>query len=335
MDIDMSNLRLLEKERDIPVDQLIEMIESALLLAYEKNPGAIRNARAVIDRSSGHVSIMAPEIDEDGTVIGDFDDTPRNFGRIAAATARQVIFQRLREAEDNQVLGDFRDREGQLVSGQVQQGGRFDTVQVDLGTVEGVLPPHEQVPGESYPHGSRIRAFVVEARRGFKGPSITLSRSHPDLVRRLFEHEVPEIEDGSVEIMSIAREAGHRTKIAVRATREGINAKGSCIGEMGSRVRAVTSELNNEKIDIVSYSDDPAAYIAGALSPAKVAKVDIDPQGRFQARAIVPDDQLSLAIGKEGQNARLAAKLTNWRIDIVSESKAKGNARAAETGDAE
>lgn len=335
MDIDMSNLRLLEKERDIPVDQLIEMIESALLLAYEKNPGAIRNARAVIDRSSGHVTIMAPEIDEDGTVIGDFDDTPRNFGRIAAATARQVIFQRLREAEDNQVLGDFRDREGQLVSGQVQQGGRFDTVQVDLGTVEGVLPPHEQVPGESYPHGSRIRAFVVEARRGFKGPSITLSRSHPDLVRRLFEHEVPEIEDGSVEIMSIAREAGHRTKIAVRATREGINAKGSCIGEMGSRVRAVTSELNNEKIDIVSYSDDPAAYIAGALSPAKVAKVIVDPQGRFQARAIVPDDQLSLAIGKEGQNARLAAKLTNWRIDIVSESKARANARAAEADDAE
>ncbi|WP_129662087.1 transcription termination factor NusA [Rothia uropygialis] len=323
MDIDMSNLRLLEKERDIPVGQLIQMIESALLLAYEKNPGAIRNARAIVDRDTGHVRIMAPEIDEDGEVVGEFDDTPRNFGRIAAATARQVIFQRLREAEDNQVLGDFRDREGQLVSGQIQQGGRNNMVQIDLGTVEGVLPPHEQVPGESYSHGSRIRAFVVEARRGFKGPSITLSRSHPDLVRRLFEHEVPEIEDGSVEIMSIAREAGHRTKIAVRATREGINAKGSCIGEMGSRVRAVTSELNNEKIDIVSYSEDPADYIAGALSPARVASVEVDPHGRFQARAIVPDDQLSLAIGKEGQNARLAAKLTNWRIDIVSESKAR------------
>lgn len=329
MDIDMSNLRLLEKERDIPVDQLIRMIESALLLAYEKNAGAIRNARAVVDQDTGHVRIMAPEIDENGEVIGEFDDTPRNFGRIAAATARQVIFQRLREAEDNQVLGDFRDREGQLVSGQIQQGGRNDMVQIDLGTVEGVLPPHEQVPGETYSHGARIRTFVVEARRGFKGPSITLSRSHPDLVRRLFEHEVPEIEDGSVEIMSIAREAGHRTKIAVRATQEGINAKGSCIGEMGSRVRAVTSELNNEKIDIVSYSEDPSAYISGALSPAKVASVEVDPQGRFQARAIVPDDQLSLAIGKEGQNARLAAKLTNWRIDIVSESKA----RAAHTGE--
>ena len=326
MDIDMSNLRLLEKERDIPVETLISMIESALLLAYQKNPGAIHDARAVVDRSTGRVSILAPEVDEDGTVVGEFDDTPRNFGRIAASTARQVIFQRLREAEDDQILGDFRGREGQLVSGQIQQGGRNNMVQIDLGTVEGVLPPHEQVPGERYEHGARIRTYVVEARRGFKGPSITLSRSHPDLVRRLFEHEVPEIQEGSVEIMSVAREAGHRTKIAVRATRPGINAKGSCIGEMGSRVRAVTSELNNEKIDIVSYSEDPAAFIAGALSPARVARVDVDPSGRYQARAVVPDDQLSLAIGKEGQNARLAAKLTNWRIDIVAESKAGGAA---------
>ncbi|WP_129659861.1 transcription termination factor NusA [Rothia halotolerans] len=326
MDIDMSNLRLLEKERDIPVETLISMIESALLLAYQKNPGAIHDARAVVDRATGRVSILAPEVDEDGTVVGEFDDTPRNFGRIAASTARQVIFQRLREAEDDQILGDFRGREGQLVSGQIQQGGRNNMVQIDLGTVEGVLPPHEQVPGERYEHGTRIRAYVVEARRGFKGPSITLSRSHPDLVRRLFEHEVPEIQEGAVEIMSVAREAGHRTKIAVRATRSGINAKGSCIGEMGSRVRAVTSELNNEKIDIVSYSEDPAAFIAGALSPARVARVEVDPSGRYQARAVVPDDQLSLAIGKEGQNARLAAKLTNWRIDIVAESKARGAA---------
>ncbi|MCP3425064.1 transcription termination factor NusA [Rothia sp. AR01] len=324
MDIDMSNLRLLEKERDIPVEALISMIESALLLAYQKNPGAIHDARAVVDRTTGRVSIIAPEVDEDGTVVGEFDDTPRNFGRIAASTARQVIFQRLREAEDDQILGDFRGREGQLVSGQIQQGGRNNMVQIDLGTVEGVLPPHEQVPGERYEHGGRIRTYVVEARRGFKGPSITLSRSHPDLVRRLFEHEVPEIQDGSVEIMAVAREAGHRTKIAVRATRPGINAKGSCIGEMGSRVRAVTSELNNEKIDIVSYSEDPAAFIAGALSPARVARVEVDTTGRYQARAIVPDDQLSLAIGKEGQNARLAAKLTNWRIDIIAESKARG-----------
>ncbi|KTR37247.1 MULTISPECIES: transcription termination factor NusA [Rothia] len=325
MDIDMSNLRLLEKEREIPVETLISMIESALLLAYEKNPGAIRGARAHVDRTTGRVSIWAPEVDEDGQRIGEFDDTPKNFGRIAAATARQVIFQRLREAEDEQVLGDFRNREGQLVSGQVQQGGRGGMVHVDLGTVEAVLPEHEQSPREKYPHGTRLRAYVVEARRGFKGPSITLSRTHPDLVRRLFEHEVPEIAQGEVEIKSVAREAGHRTKIAVHATRPGINAKGACIGEMGSRVRAVTSELNDEKIDIVTWSEDPAQFIAGALSPAKVSRVETDPAGRFQARAIVPDDQLSLAIGKEGQNARLAAKLTGWRIDIVAQSKAAGS----------
>lgn len=323
MDIDLSNLRLLEKERDIPVETLISMIESALLLAYEKNPGAVRGARAQVDRTTGRVSILAPEIDEDGERIGEFDDTPRNFGRIAAATARQVIFQRLREAEDEHVLGDFRGREGQIVAGQVQQGGRGDMVHVDLGTVEGVLPGHEQAPGETYPHGSRIRAYVVEARRGFRGPSITLSRTHPDLVRRLFEHEVPEIADGDVEIMAIAREAGHRSKIAVRARRPGINAKGACIGEMGSRVRAVTSELHDEKIDIVTWSEDPAVFIAGALSPARVARVELDPSGKYQARAVVPDDQLSLAIGKEGQNARLAAKLTGWRIDIVAESKTR------------
>lgn len=331
MDIDMSNLRLLEQERDIPVETLISMIESALLHAYQKNPGAIDGARAEVDRTTGRVTILAPEVDEDGTVIGEFDDTPRDFGRVAASTARQVIFQRLREAEDEQVLGDFRNKEGQLVSGQVQQGGRQGAVNVDLGTIEGNLPPHEQTPGETYPHGSRLRTYVVEARRGFKGPSIILSRTHPDLVRRLFEHEVPEIQEGSVEIMSIAREAGHRSKIAVRSTRPGINAKGACIGEMGSRVRAVTSELNDEKIDIVSWSEDPAEYITGALSPAKVAGVQVDPQGRYQARAIVPDDQLSLAIGKEGQNARLAAKLTGWRIDIVAESKARA-ARAEQAG---
>lgn len=322
MDIDMSNLRLLEKERDIPVDTLVDMIESALLLAYQKHPGALRGGRAEVDRTTGQVRILVPELDEEDQVIGEFDDTPKNFGRVAAATARQVIYQRLREAEDDHVLGDFRGREGQIVAGQVQQGGRHNMVQVNLGSVEGVLPPHEQVPGERYPHGSRLRVYVVEAKRGFKGPSITVSRSHPDLVRRLFEHEVPELQDRSVEIMSIAREAGHRTKIAVKSNRPGINAKGSCIGEMGSRVRAVTDELNNEKIDIVTYSENAAAYIAGALSPAKVSSVEVDPQGAFYARAIVPDDQLSLAIGKEGQNARLAAKLTGWRIDIVSQSKA-------------
>lgn len=321
MDIDLSNLRLLEKERDISIDELIPLIEGALLIAYQKQPGAIRDSRAEIDRKTGAVTIWAPELDDDDQQIGEFDDTPNNFGRIAASTARQVIYQRLRDAEDSHLLGEFRDREGQLVSGVVQQGPNPRMVQVDLGTVEAVLPSSEQVPGERYPHGSRIRAYLYEARRGPKGPSIVLSRTHPNFVRRLFEHEVPEIQDGSVEIMSIAREAGHRTKISVRATQPGINAKGSCIGEMGSRVRAVMSELKNEKIDIVDYSDDPTEFIAAALSPSKVKSVTVTDQRTFSARAVVPDDQLSLAIGKEGQNARLAAKLTGWRIDILSESR--------------
>ncbi|GGH63499.1 transcription termination factor NusA [Rothia aerolata] len=321
MDIDLSNLRLLEKERDISIDELIPMIEGALLLAYQKQPGAIKGSRAEIDRKTGVVTIWAPELDENDEKIGEFDDTPNNFGRIAASTARQIIFQRLRDAEDSHLLGEFRDREGQLVSGVIQQGPNPRMVHVDLGTVEAVLPQSEQVPGERYPHASRLRAYILEARRGPKGPSIVLSRSHPNLVRRLFEHEVPEIQDGSVEIMAIAREAGHRTKIAVKANKPGINPKGSCIGEMGSRVRAVMGELNNEKIDIVDYSDDPTEFIAAALSPAKIKSVSVLDPKTFSARAIVPDDQLSLAIGKEGQNARLAAKLTGWRIDILSESR--------------
>lgn len=330
MDIDLGNLRLLEKERDISIDTLIPMIESAILLAYQKQPGAIRGARAELDRTTGKVAIFAPELDENDEVIGEFDDTPNNFGRIAASTARQVIQQRLRDAQDSAVLGEFKDREGQLISGVIQQGPNPRMIHVDLGTLEAVLPTAEQVPGERYTHNTRIRAYVLEARRGPKGPSIVLSRSHPNLVRRLFEHEVPEIADGSVEIMAIAREAGHRTKIAVRATKPGINPKGSCIGEMGARVRAVMGELNNEKIDIVDHSEAPEDFITAALSPAKVREVTVIDRKTYSARAIVPDDQLSLAIGKEGQNARLAAKLTGWRIDIISESKYKAALAAAE-----
>ncbi|MDQ4502718.1 transcription termination factor NusA [Sinomonas sp. ASV322] len=320
MDIDMSALRLLERERDIPVEKLIPTIEQALLLAYHKSPGAIDQARAEVDRKSGHVTIWATEIDEEGNPIGEFDDTPEGFGRIAATTARQVILQRLRDVEDDNVLGEFKGREGELIAGQIQQGSNPHMVQVNLGAVEALLPPPEQVPGEQYLHGNRIRAYVVDVHRGVKGPSITLSRSHPGLVKKLFELEVPEIADRSVEIVAIAREAGHRTKIAVRANVPGVNAKGACIGEMGSRVRAVMTELNDEKIDIVDYSDDPASFIANALSPAKVKSVSIVDEGARSARVLVPDYQLSLAIGKEGQNARLAAKLTGWRIDIASDT---------------
>lgn len=320
MDIDMSALRVLEREREIPLDLLIPTIEQALLMAYHKSPGAIEQARAELDRKSGHVTIWAAEVDEDGEKIGEFDDTPAGFGRIAASTARQIILQRLRDVEDENVLGEFRGKEGELVSGQIQQGSNPNMIQVNLGTVEGVLPPNEQVPGEKYPHGSRIRAFVVDVHRGLKGPSVTLSRSHPGLVRKLFEMEVPEIADGTVEIVALAREAGHRTKIAVAAHKAGVNAKGACIGEMGSRVRAVMTELNDEKIDIVDFSEDPAKFIASALSPSKVISVTILDADARSARVVVPDFQLSLAIGKEGQNARLAAKLTGWRIDILSDA---------------
>lgn len=328
MDIDMSALRLLESEREIPLHLIIPTIEQALVMAYHKSPGAIEQARAELDQKSGRVTIWATELDDDGAVVGEFDDTPEGFGRIAASTARQIILQRLRDVEDDNILGQFKGKEGELISGQIQQGNNPIMIQVNLGTIEALLPPPEQVPGEKYIHGARIRAYVTDVRRGPKGPSITLSRSHPNLVRRLFELEVPEIADGTVEIVSLAREAGHRTKIAVRATRAGVNAKGACIGEMGSRVRAVMNELHDEKIDIVDYNEDPARFIASALSPSKVKSVTIVDEAIRQAHVVVPDYQLSLAIGKEGQNARLAAKLTGWRIDISSDANPQGRVEA-------
>ena len=319
MDIDMGALRALEQERDIRLPVLLEAIRSALHAAYLHTDHPVRDSEVLIDETTGEVAVIARELDADGTVIEEWDDTPENFGRVAASTARQVIFQRIRDLEDEAVLGEYADREGDIVSGIIQQGRDPRMVLVDLGEVEAVLPPHERVPGEDYSHGRRLRAFVTEARRGPKGPQITLSRSHPSLVRRLFALEVPEVADGTVEIAGLAREAGHRTKMAVRATAPGINAKGACIGPMGARVRAVMNELGGEKIDIVDFAEDPATYVGGALSPAKVTSVTvIDEVGRA-VRAIVPQDQLSLAIGKDGQNARLAAKLTGWKIDIRAE----------------
>ncbi|WP_394250186.1 transcription termination factor NusA [Arthrobacter pityocampae] len=329
MDIDMSALRLLEHEREIPLDKLVPTIEQALLIAYHRSPGSHETARAELDRRTGHVTIWATEKDEGGAPVGEFDDTPTGFGRIAASTARQVILQRLRDAEDDNILGEFRGKEGELVAGMIQQGTNPHMIQVNLGSVEAVLPPPEQVPGEKYLHGTRLRAFVVDVHRGMKGPSITLSRSHPGLVRKLFELEVPEIADKTVEIVALAREAGHRTKIAVKANIPGVNAKGACIGEMGSRVRAVMNELNDEKIDIVDYNDDAAAFIASSLSPSRVTSVTITDEATRSARVVVPDYQLSLAIGKEGQNARLAAKLTGWRIDIVSDAAQQASAAKA------
>ncbi|KIU02448.1 MULTISPECIES: transcription termination factor NusA [unclassified Frigoribacterium] len=324
MDIDLSVLRLMEREREIPFDELVRIIEQAILTAYLKHTNQpesrIPAARVELDRKTGHVSVFAIERDDEGEVVGESVDSPSDFGRIAAFAAKQVINQRLRDIGDDKVLGQFKGREGDIVAGVIQQGPNPRMIHVDLGTVEAILPPEEQVPGEKYAHGSRIRVYVTGVSKGTKGPQITVSRTHPSLVRKLFALEVPEIASGVVEIVSLAREAGHRTKMAVRATEPGVNAKGACIGEMGQRVRAVTTELNDEKIDIVDYSSDLPTFVASALSPAKVSSAFVIDASTKAVRALVPDYQLSLAIGKEGQNARLAAKLTGARIDIQPDS---------------
>ncbi|NJP27520.1 transcription termination/antitermination protein NusA [Microbispora sp. SCL1-1] len=316
MDIDMSVLRSLEREKDISFDLVVKAIEDALLIAYFRTEGAAQKARAELDRDTGHVIIWAAEMDENGEVVREYDDTPSNFSRIAATTAKQVILQQLRDAEDEVNFGEFASREGELVAGVIQQGKDPRVVLVDLGKIEAILPHNEQVPGEEYAHGERIRCYVVQVKKGPKGPSVTLSRTHPNLVKKLFALEVPEIADGTVEIAAIAREAGHRTKIAVRSRKPGVNAKGACIGPMGSRVRNVMTELHGEKIDIIDWSEDPAEFVGNALSPARVSRVEVVDAESRTARVIVPDYQLSLAIGKEGQNARLANRLTGWRIDI-------------------
>jgi transcription termination/antitermination protein NusA len=321
VDIDLSILRMLEREKEISFDVLVEAIEQALLTAYHKTPGAVENARVQLDRKSGHVTVFATEVNDEGEKVGEYDDTPDGFGRIAATTAKQIMLQRLRDAEDDIRFGEFSGKEGDIVSGIIQQGRNPDDVMVDLGKLEALLPMGERAPGERYEHGARIKCLVVSVRKGMRGPQITLSRSHPNLVKKLFALEVPEIADGTVEIAAIAREAGHRTKIAVKTTQPGVNAKGACIGPMGQRVRNVMAELHGEKIDIVDWSDDPSELVAHALSPARVTSVTVVDAEARAARVVVPDFQLSLAIGKEGQNARLAARLTGWRIDIRSDDE--------------
>ena len=322
MDIDLSVLRSLESEKDISMELAIKAIEDALLVAYHRTDGAAPTARVQIDRGTGHVTVWASETAEEGGLAREYDDTPDGFGRIAATTARQVILQRLRDAEDELTFGEYAGREGDIVAGVIQQGKDPRAVLVDLGKIEAILPPTEQVPGERYAHGERLRCYVLHVRKGYRGPSITLSRTHPNLVKKLFALEVPEIASGAVDIVAIAREAGHRTKIAVSSHQPGVNAKGACIGPMGSRVRNVMTELHGEKIDIVDFSDEPPQFVANALSPARVLRVNVvDAQARV-AQVIVPDYQLSLAIGKEGQNARLAARLTGWKIDIQPDTAA-------------
>jgi N utilization substance protein A len=321
MDIDMATLKAVVVDKGLSLQTVVTSIEQALLAAYHHTEGHQQQARVELDRKTGHVTVFAAELDDQGLAVGEYDDTPADFGRIAATVAKQVLMQRLREATDDVTFEEFSAREGDLVSGVIQQGSDPKLVYVQLGAVEGIIPPAEQVPTESYRHGERIRCFVVSVRRTLKGSAVVLSRTHPDLVRRLFAMEAPEIAEGLVQIAAVAREAGHRTKIAVHASSPQVNAKGACIGPMGQRVRAVTSELQGEKIDIVDFDEDPATFIAAALSPARVQAVQIVDERARAARVTVPDYQLSLAIGKEGQNARLAARLTGWRLDIHSDAE--------------
>jgi N utilization substance protein A len=327
MNIDMAALHAIEADKGISVDVVVDTIKSALLTAYRHTQGHQQDAHIDIDRKTGEVRVIAQELDADGNVLSEWDDTPEGFGRIAATTARQVILQRLRDAENERNYGEFATHEGEIAAGVIQRDNRANArglVVVRMGSEtkgsEGVIPAAEQVPGEVYEHGDRLRCYVVGVTRGAREPVITLSRTHPNLVRKLFSLEVPEIADGSVEIVAVAREAGHRSKIAVASRVPGLNAKGACIGPMGQRVRNVMSELSGEKIDIIDYDEDPSRFVANALSPAKVVSVTVIDQNARAARVVVPDFQLSLAIGKEGQNARLAARLTGWRIDIRGDS---------------
>src|SRR4029079_5981160 len=242
---------------------------------YHKTPGAVEQARVELDRKTGHVTVFAAEVDDEGTKIWEYDDTPDGFGRIAATTAKQIMLQRLRDAEDDIRFGEFSGKEGDIVSGIIQQGRDPDDVMVDLGKLEALLPMGERAPGERYEHGARIKCLVISVRKGMRGPQVTLSRSHPNLVKKLFALAVRELADGGAALAAIARESGHRTKIAVRSTQSGVNAKGACIGPMGQRGRAVMSELHGEEIDTIDWSEDPAEFVGNALSPAKALRVEV------------------------------------------------------------
>ncbi|MFZ5642396.1 MAG: transcription termination factor NusA [Bacillota bacterium] len=331
----------LEKEKGIAVGVLLEAIEAALLSAYKRNFGSLQNARVSIDRDTGEFKVYSQrtvvdevtdprleislaeareidpryELDE----IVENEVTPRNFGRIAAQTAKQVVVQRIREAERNIIYEEFANREGDIVTGVIQRVEQKN-VYIELGKTEAILTPSEQMPGEDYRHGGRVKAYIVEVKKTNKAPQIIVSRTHPGLLKRLFELEVPELYEGTVELKAVAREAGHRSKIAVYSKDENVDPVGACVGPKGMRVQSIVNELNGEKIDIIKWNPDPSKFVAASLSPAKVVAVEIWDEEKV-ARVIVPDYQLSLAIGKEGQNARLAAKLTNWKIDIKSESQ--------------
>jgi N utilization substance protein A len=337
-------LEEIEKEKGISKEIIFDALESALISSYKKNFGSSQNVEVEIDRETGRVRVIAKkivvdeveddllEIDieeakkiDDIYQLGDIvivEVTPKNFGRIAAQTAKQVVIQRIKDAERDVIYDEFINRENEIITGMIQRISK-NNVYIDLGKTEGILPPTEQIEGEVYNQGDRIKLIILEVKKTTKGPQIILSRSHPGLVKRLFELEVPEIHEGVVDIYAISREAGSRTKIAVHSKDPNVDPVGACVGFKGSRVKAIVEELNGEKIDIIIWNNNIEEFIANSLSPSKVVKVEVNEREK-SALIIVPDYQLSLAIGKEGQNARLAAKLTNWKIDIKSESQYDG-----------
>ena len=349
----MEALREIVKEKGIDEEVIYEAIETSLVSACKKNFGTSQNVKVVMDRETGNIEVYAQKdvveevedpmlqvsLEEAKAInpvyqIGDVVDfvvTPKNFGRISAQTAKQVVVQKFREAEREILFNQYISKEKEVVIGIVQRTEKKNVI-VQLGKIDAILAPNEQIPGEQYRFMDRIKVYVVEVKQTTKGPQIFVSRTHPELVKRLFEQEVPEVFDGTVEIKSIAREAGSRTKIAVYSKDPNVDAVGACVGQNGYRVNVIVNELCGEKIDIVNWSEDPKEFIAAALSPSKVLAVAINPNEQ-SARIVVPDHQLSLAIGKEGQNARLSAKLTGWRIDIKSESQSKETGFITEDGE--
>ena len=335
-------LNQIEREKGINKEVIFEAIESSLVTACKKNFGSSQNVKVIIDRTTGAINVFVQktaveqvndetlEINLDKareisskSMPGDIVDiivTPRDFGRISAQTAKQVVVQKIREAEREIVYDDFKSKEREIVTGVVQRRDKRNLI-VTLGKLDCLLIPSEQIPNERYVQHDRIKVYIVEVRQTTKGPQVTVSRSHPELVKRLFEQEVPEVYDGTVEIKAISREAGSRTKIAVYSRNPDVDAVGACVGQNGNRVNVIVNELRGEKIDIICWVDDARQYIASALSPSNVLAVALDTESRI-ARVVVPDNQLSLAIGKEGQNAKLAARLTGWKIDIKNETQA-------------
>lgn len=328
LDTMMEAVEVLARERGVTVEAILDAFANALVAAYKRSPGAAEEARVTIDPGSGEVIVYAQELDEDGNVVSEWEDTPEGeaFGRIAAQSFKQVMQFKLREAKREKVYEMYEGREGDLVTGIVQQVDHRSVI-LDLGDAEAILPGSERIPFERLERGNRVKALILEVRNETKGAQIVVSRSHPDLVRRLLELEVPELTDGTVEIVNIAREPGHRTKIAVISNDANVDPKGACVGGRGSRIRQVVNELRGEKVDVVQWREDVGQFIAEALGPAKVKDVHIDEENKA-ADVIVSEHQLSLAIGKEGQNARLAARLSGLKVDIRSDVEVAAEAEA-------